>query len=54
MGGNIESLECDLKQMVVEKSEQLQTSVQLFDEGTLFMVPSKPSEVRRKHTVLVL
>jgi hypothetical protein len=54
IGGNIESLECDLKQMVVEKAEQLQASVQLFNDGKLFMVPVQPSEIKREHTVLVL
>jgi hypothetical protein len=54
IGGSIESLECDLKQMVVEKAEQLQAAVQLFDDGKLSMVPVQPSQIKRQHTVLVL
>jgi hypothetical protein len=54
IAGNIESLECDPKLMAVEKSKQLEASVQLFDEGKLFMVPAKPGQVKRKHTVLIL
>ncbi len=54
IGGSIESLECDLTQMVVEKAQQLQASVQLFNDGKLFMVPAQPSEIKRVHTVLVL
>lgn len=52
--GSIESMERDLKQMVVGKAKQLQASVQLFDEGKLFMVPVQPSGRERTHTVLVL
>jgi hypothetical protein len=50
----MESLECDLKLMAVEKSKQLDASFQLFDEGKLFMVPAKPGQVKREHTVLIL
>ena len=38
----------------MDKSKQLEASVQLFDEGKLFMVPAKPDQIKRKHTVLVL
>lgn len=54
IGGNIESLECDLNQMVVEKAKQLQASVQLFNDEKLFMIPVHPSQLKREHTVLVL
>jgi hypothetical protein len=54
IGGSIESLECDLRQMVVEKAKQLQASMQLFNDGKLFMVPVEPSLIKREHTVLVL
>jgi hypothetical protein len=54
IGGNIEALDKDLQQMIVEKAQQLQVSIDFFSDSKLPMVPVKPDEIKRVHAVLVL
>ena len=54
IGGNIASLDDDLRQMVADKAVQLQNSIRLFLDGGLPIVPMSPGDVKGVHSVLVL